>query len=441
MASRLSLIRDFIWGQPEPDVHSEASSTSSMFSSSPRSEFRPESQKRFSLGLLRETGESTAPQSEELTRLFERISLAQSNPEFVEPMPKEVQTECSICLSTLQEPYIVSCCGYRFCKKCINPITPSVSSCPLCKTRFFQKMPDRQLERLLNQRKVYCTLKDEGCTWVGEMEKLQRHLKPSQMLFLPSKDAPALCEYVPIRCTLCKVLYRKQDDHMSVCQMRQVSCDFCEDYRGTFQNRSLHYNVCPMFPVLCPNACDLDTFKRKDLEDHLDKDCPLQDMKCEYQDAGCEVSMLRKDMPKHLESYMKEHLALASAKYRKVTAKYKALKEQTCGSNLKDIQYILITNMSADTNEQHLSSRFGQFGLVLHTRMIPSLNAAVVEFVGKASYGNVLRSSRLCGINLLKQRLRITPIYHGHAAAAFPHQEEEEEREGIFSVPFLRSIK
>ena len=431
MASRL---RDFFWGQPEPDVYSEAS-IGSRFSSSPRSEFRPESLKRLS---------KSAPQSEELTRLFERISVAQSNPEFVEPMPKEVQTECSICLSTLQEPYIVSCCGYRFCKKCINPTIPSlasVSSCPLCKARSFQKMPDRQLERLLNQRKVYCTLKDEGCTWVGEMEKLQRHLKPSQMLFLPSKDAPTLCEYIPIRCNLCKVLYRKQDDHMSVCQMRQVSCDFCEDYKGTFQNRSLHYNVCPMFPVLCPNACDLDTFKRKDLEDHLDKDCPLQDMKCEYQDAGCEVSMLRKDMPKHLESYMKEHLALASAKYRKVTAKYKALKEQTCGSNLKDIQYILITNMSADTNEQHLSSRFGQFGHVLFPRMIPSLNAAVVEFVDKASYGSVLRSSRLYGINLLKQRLRITPIYHGHAAAAFPHQEEEEQ-EGIFSIiPFLRSIK
>ena len=287
-------------------------------------------------------------------------------------------------------------------------------------------MPDRQLERLLNQRKVYCTMRDEGCTWVGEMEKLQRHLKPSQMLFLPSKDAPALCEYVPIRCTLCKVLYRKQDDHMSVCQMRQVSCDFCEDYRGTFQNRSLHYNVCPMFPVPCPNACDLDTFKRKDLEDHLDKDCPLQNMKCEYQDAGCEVSMLRKDMPKHLESYVKEHLALASAKYRKVTAKYKALKEQTCGSNLKDIQYILITNMSADTNGQHLSSRFGQFGYVSYTRMIPSLNAAAVKFSNKAKYGSVLRSSRLYGINLLKQRLRITPIYHSHAAAAFPHQEVEE---------------
>ena len=369
---------------------------------------------------------SPAPQSKELARLLERIGLAQSNPEFVEPMPKEVQTECSICLSTLQEPCMVGCCGYRFCKKCIDPIIPSVSSCPLCKTRSFQKLPDRQLERLLNQRKVYCTLKDEGCTWVGEMEKLQRHLKPSQ---IPSKDAPVLCEYVPIRCNLCKLLYRKQDDHMSVCQMRQVICDYCEDYKGTLQNRSLHYNVCPMFPVLCPNACDLVTFKRKDLEDHLDKDCPLQETKCEYQDAGCKRSMLRKDMTKHLESYVKGHLTLVSDKCRKVTAKYKALKEQTCGSNLESIEYLYITNMSADTYEQDISSRFGQFGLVSRVKMISSLNAAAVEYADKAKYGCVLRYSRTYGINLLRQRLRITPIYHGHAATAFPCEEEEKEDE------------
>lgn len=111
--------------------------------------------------------------------LLERIKsdLAARNVKFVEPMPKEIQTECSICLSVLLEPYIVECCSNRFCKTCIESVALFRQPCPLCKCTSFQKIPDKHLQRLLKQRKVYCLLKDEGCAWTGEMDTLQKHLQ------------------------------------------------------------------------------------------------------------------------------------------------------------------------------------------------------------------------------------------------------------------------
>ena len=79
---------------------------------------------------------------------------------FVDPVCKDIQTECSICLSILREPYIVQCCGNRFCRVCLvrlqaGAATPKVTPCPLCKQKIAAAIPDKQLERLLNEKHVY----------------------------------------------------------------------------------------------------------------------------------------------------------------------------------------------------------------------------------------------------------------------------------------------
>ena len=108
---------------------------------------------------------------------------------FVAPFPKEVQTDCSVCLHTLKQPYIVGCCGYRFCKSCL---APSVISCPLWKEVNFDKLQDKQLERLLIQRPVYCLLQDSGCKWTGELGKLSSHLSFEDSLSVTA------CEKLPV---------------------------------------------------------------------------------------------------------------------------------------------------------------------------------------------------------------------------------------------------
>lgn len=352
-----------------------------------------------------------------------KSDLATRNVQFVEPMPKEVQTECSICLSVLLEPYIVDCCGNRFCKTCIETVAQFRQPCPLCKCKYFQKIPDKHLQRLLKQRKVYCLLKDEGCAWIGAMDALQEHLQLtveefSLMQILGVKDVTS-CEYVPIHCSQCKLLFPRRTimDHKVTCPMREVRCVYCEVYACPLRDVSDHYENCPSFPMLCPRGCAPRTHKREDLKAHLESECPLQEVNCEYHYAGCQVRMLRMDMPDHLETNTEKHLSLVSSKYKDIEAKYENLKENTTES--KAIKFLYVSNLPAAAHYQMLHSRFGQFGVVSSIDMVPSRSAAIIEFATNGGYTKTLSASRY-QINLLKHSLQVTPMYSS-PGTAFEH--------------------
>ena len=402
--------------------------------------------------------------SKKLSELLRSIEsdVAARNFIFVMPMPKEVQTECSICLNMLDEPYIVECCGYRFCRKCIVTVTLSRQPCPLCKSRSFQKLPDKQLQRLLNQRDIHCLLKDDGCKWQGEISQLSKHLQlesksksvlrgsyllpgfkpiptprganasfPTLSLTPPPHTLPSVnksseipCDYVPVSCTLCSLFHRRVDmcAHKDVCPMREVTCEYCKDHRCPYKELTTHYELCPLYPVSCPNLCNVATFYRKDLESHLKDDCPLQKVDCEYHYAGCEACMIRKEMLDHMEKNTKEHLSLVSSKYQRTRTKYKALKEHAIPKVAGNIEYLHVSNLSECSTEGMLCSLFGQTGTVTRVHMIPFCNAAIVE-MNKDSYARTLERSYKCGINLLRHRLRITPIYDSSAAIEPPLEE------------------
>ena len=46
--------------------------------------------------------------------------------EFIE-RPKELQTDCPICLVVLREPFRVTCCGYSFCQTCVRLLSGTSS--------------------------------------------------------------------------------------------------------------------------------------------------------------------------------------------------------------------------------------------------------------------------------------------------------------------------
>ena len=113
---------------------------------------------------------------------------------FVEEFPKDFQSECSVCLHILREPYMVGCCGYRFCRACIQPIQQSTSVCPLCKLSF-SSLPDKQLERILNDKLVYCSFKEDGCEWKDKLRALEEHLKT--------------CGFKAVPCSYCSSLFQR----------------------------------------------------------------------------------------------------------------------------------------------------------------------------------------------------------------------------------------
>ena len=88
---------------------------------------------------------------------------------FIDELPKHLQTECSVCLCVLREPCLVDCCGNRFCRTCIDAVKAERKPCPLCNTPFTAVVLDKQLQRTLNELRVYCSNKKSGCEWTGEL--------------------------------------------------------------------------------------------------------------------------------------------------------------------------------------------------------------------------------------------------------------------------------
>jgi len=124
--------------------------------------------------------------------------------EFVEPPPGDFQVDCAICLLKLHDPQQVSCCGKNFCDSCIKCLQLHGQQCPTCNSPF-SAFPNKGLKQSLTQLHVYCTHRNDGCEWTGELEELEQHVNtkcPHAVVNctfkyagcevqLPSKDMPA----------------------------------------------------------------------------------------------------------------------------------------------------------------------------------------------------------------------------------------------------------
>ena len=81
------------------------------------------------------------------------------------------QADCPVCLLVLREPQLASCCGYSFCRNCIQRVQTSQNVCPACNEQF-TVVPNKGLKRALCGQKVYCVHRGLGCEWEGNWESL-----------------------------------------------------------------------------------------------------------------------------------------------------------------------------------------------------------------------------------------------------------------------------
>ncbi len=373
-----------------------------------------------------------------LTKLAEGLKSGQGEIKFVEPF-KEIQTECPICLQVLREPYMVECCGYRFCQPCVNRIKKAGSKCPLCNQFFSMSIPDKQLRRILNERKIFCVLQSHGCSWQGQMNSIQNHINISNGS-LPSNGS--CCQYVPVPCKFCNVLYIRIDmeTHEDECPLKPVHCEHCRNYTAPYHDVINHHDECPCYPTLCPNKCSDFKFKREDVEMHLSVTCLLQDIPCEFSYTGCNIVKNRKDMPDHLKENMELHLQLLSDKHQDLEIRCHELEDQNqqlkqymnlCAllqienevtkkelkkfkdGNLKGsekVGCILVTNISSDASNNDLRSVFGMTGTVSELKYWPEQHAAAVFYSNPHHYTATIQRSQDHGINLLLHQLKLTPI-------------------------------
>ena len=247
---------------------------------------------------------------------------------------------CNVCVKVLKDPHLTSCCGQHFCESCLSFwFGKGQKVCPHCRARgakfrhFLDKSFKREIEILL----VVCSNKDKGCSWKGELSSVQSHFSSS-----------AGCDYVKVECpNQCpsvfdivprRILRKNLTNHLeNECYLRPYKCEYCE-LKDTYQaitgdgidvwdsQRRGHYAVCPKYPLKCPNKCSSDDILRKDMEDHRKK-CPKEVVCCAFEEAGCQVKVIRSDLDRHMKDSQFEHMSLIMADYKQTKTDLKLMQE------------------------------------------------------------------------------------------------------------------
>ena len=225
---------------------------------------------------------------------------------FVASLPHGSDIVCKICHLPSRNPHLSSCCGHTFCKICTeifkeNALRGQVTyACPVCRDSEFTVVQNKQIDRAVRSLHVYCTNKKEGCSWLGEINDIVEHLN--------------CCQYESIECENngCGINIQRQflSDHMDFdCQYRDVNCWHCY-LKGTYYFiEGKHKDECPKLPLPCPNGCEVGTVLRQDLDKHKEI-CPLEMIRCEYYDMGCEREIARKDVRDHCRENADKHLGV-----------------------------------------------------------------------------------------------------------------------------------
>ncbi len=247
--------------------------------------------------------------------LMDSITLMESRDtehKFVDDVPEKFI--CSICTNVLRDPRLTECCGQHFCQGCLLKWLRKhrTKSCLHCRLENFNHILDKSVQREINQLKIRCSLREKGCQWVGELGDLQTHLNSEKG-----------CGYVKVRCpnicagflaTLNSNYHAVPRKHLlqhlvSECPLRSYKCKHC-GLKDTYEFiTKRHYVKCPEFPLECPNKCGATGIRRILMATHREQ-CPLERVPCPFQEAGCEVKLVRRDLEKHVSQETQHHLLL-----------------------------------------------------------------------------------------------------------------------------------
>ena len=248
---------------------------------------------------------------------------------------------CKICYLLSRDPYLSVCCGHVFCKSCLDNVkkaTAITNACPVCRDEEFVTFPNKQLDREIKSLHIYCTNKEKGCEWQGELNDINNHLGNSNG-----------CQFEEMKCSneCGKMIQRRYlTSHVETeCPRRKVNCQYCHDTGEHQFIEGQHKEECLKLPLPCPNKCEVGSIPREDMEAHR-KECPLEMIQCEYYSVGCEVRMARKDQEKHNDDKIKEHLMMTNHELTDTKAQLIAALQQM--NNLAAV--LMNVQLSANTN-------------------------------------------------------------------------------------------
>ena len=227
---------------------------------------------------------------------------------FTKPVPDKFN--CNICTKVLHDPHLTVCCGQHFCESCLDHwFKKQKTTCPHCRQENFNHVLNKVLKREIDVLEIRCTNQGLGCKFVGELSSLQTHL-----------DSDKGCGYVQVQCSnecsWAKMKRKELKAHLErQCPLRKIQCQYC-DYEGTYQTiTSKHYGECPHYPLPCPNKCGTTGIRRADMDNHRSR-CELEPVECPFREAGCKVNVVRKEFDSHMSGNQQNHLLVLLGAYQ-----------------------------------------------------------------------------------------------------------------------------
>ena len=180
---------------------------------------------------------------------------------------------CPVTLELLRDPQQTTCCGQHLSLEAATRLQRERKPCPMCSEPNLTTMPDKFYKRKVNELKVRCPHKGNGCDWVGEVGNVDRHF--------------------------------------ASCLKRPSQCNFCH-FKSTYEVvTNNHIPVCVKYPEPCPNHCEIGAIPRFKVKQHLSK-CPLQLVECKFAKFGCQERVVRQDLTCHMEEEAQHHLQCMS---------------------------------------------------------------------------------------------------------------------------------
>lgn len=191
----------------------------------------------------------------------------------------------------------------------------------------------------MDELQVYCLQKKRGCTWIGTLGELNKHLTSEVEGCKYTCVNPSGKPQVGQRDHSEETLKAEGKDQVS------YFCEFC-DFSSINEDAVIqHYSTCPKFRIPCPYSCGKKV-KRCKLDDHLHT-CPNVVVPCVFGEMGCKENMKRSEIQQHIEDNVIYHQLMMSEAFKQIKKENEMLKRDNCELR-RDVQVLKSTQNTAD---------------------------------------------------------------------------------------------
>ena len=151
-------------------------------------------------------------------------------------------------------------------------------------------------KRDIKALKVKCDNIERNCQWEGTVGTLEAHVATCKFTLLP---CPKKCMDTIQQFLTSKIMRKDLDKHLeNDCPNRDHKCEYCGEKDMYAHITQVHDKICKQKILPCPNKCTK-TMPRQDIEKHVELECEYTVIACKYKNIGCTTEMKRGDMEAH----------------------------------------------------------------------------------------------------------------------------------------------